>query len=466
MQKRRQIKMNKIVKRTIGFVLAFVVCVSMLSLSMCAYMTEAFAEGQKTPLLIDPDFADKPGGAHTHPGGTGQMGEGFDEMWKALSITVTDSKGNVYNVPNEFYNNEGVKNKMFVNRLGGLYEEGEELTVTVDTSGLPEGYHISYSPFNKKEHKYVIEGGYYKFKIKYTHNSNDKMHIRIPMGAMSVKFDLQGGNVLGNTDAIINKVKKDNTVDFPSKPMKKDLNFGGWYTKMPEAYQGNPLPEPGKMYLWNEEDRFSDYNRDWKLFNDPNDDPLYDGIFLLRALWNAEVEFDSNGGSPVEKAVVKEGEKLIEPEAPVKKYAEFLGWTTEDGKDYDFSKPVTKNMVLKAKWNNYTMPKGKDIEINVGDKFRPEDGIKNKDKLPKGTTIETKDIVDTSKSGVYDVTLLVKYPNGDIKEVAIKVTVKGKNNGGNTAPKTGDTSDVLLYGGLLAIMSMNILFALRKKNYK
>lgn len=39
--------MNKIVKRTIGFVLAFVVCVSMLSLSMCAYMTEAFAEGQK-----------------------------------------------------------------------------------------------------------------------------------------------------------------------------------------------------------------------------------------------------------------------------------------------------------------------------------------------------------------------------------------------------------------------------------
>lgn len=458
--------MNKAIKRTIGFVLAFVVCVSMLSLSMCAYMTEAFAEGQKTPLLIDPDFADTPGSGHAHPSATGQLGEEFDKMWKALSITVTDSKGNVYDVPHEFCNDEGVKSEKDINRLGGLYEEGEELTITVDTSGLPEGYHISYSPVTKSEQKYFIKGGYYKFKIKYTHNSKDKMKITIPMGAMSVKFDLQGGNVLGNTDAIINKVKKDNSVDFPSKPMKKDLNFGGWYTKMPEAYQGNPLPEPGKMYLWNEEDRFSDYNRDWKLFNDPNDDPLYDGIFLLRALWNAEVEFDSNGGSPVYKAVVKEGEKVLEPEAPVKKYAEFLGWTTEDGKDYDFSKPVTKNMALKAKWNNYTMPKGKDIEINVGDKFKPEDGIKNKDKLPKGTTIETKDIVDTSKSGAYDVTLLVKYPNGDIKEVAIKVTVKGKNNGGNTAPKTGDTSDILLYDGLLAIMSMNILFILRKKNYK
>lgn len=458
--------MNIIVKRTIGFVLAFVVCVSMLSLSMCAYMTEAFAEEQKTPLLIDPDFADAPGEGHSHPSAAGQMGEEFDKMWKALSITVTDSKGNVYEVPHEFFNDEGVKNEKHINRLGGLYEEGEELTITVDTNGLPEGYHISYSPITKSEQEYFIKGGYYKFKIKYTHNSKDKMRITIPMGAMSVKFDLQGGNILGKTDAIINKVKKDNSVDFPSKPMKNDLNFGGWYTKMPETYKGKPLENPGKMYLWNEKDRFSDYNRDWKLFNDPNDDPLYDGIFLLRALWNAEVEFDSNGGSPVDKTVVKEGEKLIEPEAPVKKYAEFLGWTTEDGKDYDFSKPVTKNMVLKAKWNNYTMPKGKDIEINVGDKFKPEDGIKNKDKLPKGTTIEAKDIVDTNKSGVYDVTLLVKYPNGDIKEVAIKVTVKGKNNGGNTAPKTGDTSDILLYGGLLAIMSMNILFVLRKKNYK
>lgn len=421
---------------------------------------------KKTPLLIDPDFADAPGEGHSHPSATGQMGEEFDKMWKALSITVTDSKGNVYDVPHEFCNDEGVKSEKDINRLGGLYEEGEELTITVDTSGLPEGYHISYSPVTKSEQKYFIKGGYYKFKIKYTHNSKDKMQITIPMGAMSVKFDLQGGNILGNTDAIINKVKKDNSVDFPSKPIKKDLNFGGWYTKMPETYQGKPLENPGKMYLWNEKDRFSDYNRDWKLINDPNDDPLYDGIFLLRALWNAEVEFDSNGGSPVEKAVAKEGEKLIKPEAPVKKYAEFLGWTTEDGKDYDFSKPVTKNMVLKAKWNNYTMPKGKDIEINVGDKFKPEDGIKNKDKLPKGTTIKAKDIVDTNKSGVYDVTLLVKYPNGDIKEVAIKVTVKGKNNGGNTAPKTGDTSDILLYGGLLAIMSMNILFVLRKKNYK
>lgn len=458
--------MNKLIKRTIGFVLTIALCVFMVSASMCVYMTDVFAEDEKTPLLMDPDIAIEPHKGHSHPGGPGQIGGEFDEMWKNLSITVTDSNGNVFDVPHEFYNSIGVKNKAFLHRYGGSYKEGEELTITIDASGLPEGYHISYSPFNKEDEPYIVEGGYNTFKIKYTHTSGDIMHIRIPIGAMSVKFDLQGGNISGNKEAITKTVKKDNTVDFPDNPTKENLNFGGWYTKVPKTYDGKPLKNAEKMYFWDKEDKFSDYNRDWKLFNDPEEDPLFDQIFLLKALWNAEVKFDSNGGSAVETAVIQEGEKVSKPEVPVKKYAEFLSWTTEDGKDYDFSKPVTKNMVLKAKWNNYTMPKGKDIEINVGDKFKPEDGIKNKDKLPKGTTIETKDIVDTSKSGAYDVTLLVKYPNGDIKEVAIKVTVKGKNNGGNTAPKTGDTSDILLYGGLLAIMSMNILFVLRKKNYK
>ena len=202
---------------------------------------------------------------------------------------------------------------------------------------------------------------------------------------------------------------------------------------------------------------------------------MWDGIFLLRALWNARVEFDSNGGSTVDSAVVQEGEKVSEPDAPVKKYAEFLGWTTEDGDDYNFSQPVTKNMVLKAKWNDYTMPEGKDIEINVGDKFNPEDGIINKDKLPKGTTIETNDIVDTNKSGVYDVKLLVKYPNGDVKEVPIKVTVKQKDkereyvnkptksNVITKAPKTGDNLDMMMYAGLVALMGLGTLLIMRKR---
>lgn len=464
--------MNKSIKRTMGLVLALFVAVS-----MCVDITGVFAEDEKTPLLINVDISKAPGKGHSTPGAPGQMGEAFDEMWKNLPITVTDSSGKTYSVTNEFYDTKSAVSERSMYRLGGLYKEGEELTITIDTSSLPDGHHISYSPFDKEDEPYIIEGGYNKFKIKYTYNSINPniMEIKIPIGAMSVKFDLQGGNISGKTDDITNVVKKDNTVDFPDDPKKENLNFGGWYTKRPETYNGKPLKSAGKMYFWNKEKKFSDYNRDWVLFNDPKEDPLFDGIFLLKALWNAEVEFDSNGGSLVDKAVVQEGEKVSEPEAPVKKYAEFLGWTTEDGEDYDFSNPVNQNMVLKAKWNDYTMPEGKDIEINVGDKFNPEDGIINKDKLPKGTTIETNDIVDTNKSGVYDVKLLVKYPNGDVKEVPIKVTVKQKDkereyvnkptksNVITKAPKTGDNLDMMMYAGLVALMGLGTLLIMRKR---
>lgn len=417
--------MNKSIKRTMGLVLALFVAVS-----MCVDISGVFAEGEKTPLLINVDISKAPGKGHSTPGAPGQMGEAFDEMWKNLPITVTDSSGENYSVTNEFYDTKGEVSERSMYRLGGLYKEGEELTITIDTSSLPDGHHISYSPFDKEDEPYIIEGGYNKFKIKYTYNSINPniMEIKIPIGSMSVKFDLQGGNISGNKDAITKTVKKDNTVDFPDNPTKENLNFGGWYTKRPETYNGKPLKSAGKMYFWSKEKKFSDYNRDWVLFNDPKEDPLFDGIFLLKALWKAEVKFNSNGGSPVDDAMVNEGEKVSEPEAPVKKYAEFLGWTTADGEDYDFSQSVTGNMVLTAKWNDYTMPKGKDIKINVGDKFKPEDGISNKDKLPKGTIIETKDNVDTNVPGVYNVTLQVKYPNGDVKEVSVKVTVKQDTN--------------------------------------
>ena len=458
----RRIVMNKSIKRTMGLVLALFVAVS-----MCVDITGVFAEDEKTPLYFDYDYAENAGDGHTHPA---TQADKMAQMWKNLKITVTDSNGKSYESPKEFDS----KNGYSILRYGGDYVTGEEVTITVDTSGLPDGYHISYcKKFDEDDH--IIKRGYNKFTIKYTPNDTNNMITRIQMAKLSVKFDLQGGNISGNKDAIINEVKKDNLVEFPDNPTKENLNFGGWYTKMPQTYKGKPLPTPGKMYFWKSTYKFSDYDRDWMLYNDPKDDPMYDGIFLLRALWNAEVEFDSNGGSTVDNAVVQEGEKVSEPEAPVKKYAEFLGWTMEDGTDYDFSNPVNQNMVLKAKWNDYTMPEGKDIEINVGDKFNPEDGIINKDKLPNGTKIEPKDNIDTNRQGVYDVTLLVTYPNGDVKEVPIKVTVKQKDkereyvnkptksNVITKAPKTGDSSEMMHYVGLTLLAGLTTLLIMRKR---
>ena len=87
-------------------------------------------------------------------------------------------------------------------------------------------------------------------------------------------------------------------------------------------------------------------------------------------------------------------------------------------------------------------PEGKDIVVNTGETPNPEDGIQNKDKLPKGTTYKFKNKVDTSKPGDKKAVIVVTYPDGSVKEVTVTVKVMAKRgataNKGAT-PKTGDT---------------------------
>ena len=87
-------------------------------------------------------------------------------------------------------------------------------------------------------------------------------------------------------------------------------------------------------------------------------------------------------------------------------------------------------------------PEGKDIVVKTGETPNPEDGIQNKDKLPKGTTYKFKNKVDTSKPGDKKAVIVVTYPDGSVKEVTVTVKVMAKRgataNKGAT-PKTGDT---------------------------
>lgn len=66
------------------------------------------------------------------------------------------------------------------------------------------------------------------------------------------------------------------------------------------------------------------------------------------------VKFDSDGGSAVNAATVKSGEKIPEPKSPVKATLEkqyaFKGWYYQD-KKWDFENDVvTENITLTAKW--------------------------------------------------------------------------------------------------------------------
>ena len=62
-----------------------------------------------------------------------------------------------------------------------------------------------------------------------------------------------------------------------------------------------------------------------------------------------KVVFDSDNGSEKVTLTVKENEKVTKPEDPSKEGYKFVSWQLED-KDYDFEDIVTKDITLKAKW--------------------------------------------------------------------------------------------------------------------
>ena len=62
-----------------------------------------------------------------------------------------------------------------------------------------------------------------------------------------------------------------------------------------------------------------------------------------------KVTFNSDGGTEVRGQTVIENEKVQKPDNPTKEGYRFVEWTYENA-TYDFEKPVTSHMTLKAKW--------------------------------------------------------------------------------------------------------------------
>ena len=74
-------------------------------------------------------------------------------------------------------------------------------------------------------------------------------------------------------------------------------------------------------------------------------------IFVLTACKkNYTVTFNTDGGSKIEAIKVEKGGKVAKPTDPTKEGYTFTYWTLE-GKEYDFSSKVTKDLTLVAKWN-------------------------------------------------------------------------------------------------------------------
>lgn len=129
----------------------------------------------------------------------------------------------------------------------------------------------------------------------------------------AVTFDSDGGSAVASQN-----VDHDSQVVEPEPPTKDHFIFDGWYNG-----------------------------------DDPYDffEPVT-GDLALKARWTAvpyTVTFDSAGGSSVATQSVKQGGKAARPDNPTRVGYAFMGWYAGDA-EYDFSKPVTSDLTLTARW--------------------------------------------------------------------------------------------------------------------
>lgn len=166
----------------------------------------------------------------------------------------------------------------------------------------------------------------------------------------TIKFDTDGGSKV--EDQLVRAGEK---VAKPEDPVREGYNFIEW------QYEGTKYDFDAKVR------KNMTLVATWQKVSDAAE------IFY-------KVTFDSKGGSKVEEQQIGVGETVVKPKDPVKDGYIFKGWYHND-KKYDFSKKVSTDMVLIAKWtakssNNDKKPAQDDnssnlnSEIKVGDRVR------------------------------------------------------------------------------------------------
>ena len=203
----------------------------------------------------------------------------------------------------------------------------------------------------------------------------------------TVKFDLNGGD----GDIADQKVKEGSTIDRPDNPTREGYTFMGWQYEDSDWNFLNTVTSNMTLTAQWKRNEVKKYTVTFDTANgtsiDPQtikdggkvskpDDPTREGYefkgwtlngvdydfttpvkadLVLTAVWTPvkpktyTITFDTDGGTVVPSQTVKDKGTATEPTAPTKTGYEFKGWLL-DGKPYDFTTPVTKDVTLKAKW--------------------------------------------------------------------------------------------------------------------
>lgn len=224
--------------------------------------------------------------------------------------------------------------------LAFVFLTGKKYTVTFDTDGgnsissikVKKNSTVS-KPVNPNKEGYTfvtwtLDGKEYDFSTKITKDITLK-------ATWEAKEEVETiYNITLNNDGKTETIKAANgkITGLPS-PSKEGYNFIGWFDGSNKVSVGDTISKDVTLTAKWEKVETKEEPK-----TSPEDETV-----------KYTVTFNSDGGSSVKKQTVVEGKKISKPTNPTKSGYTFVSWTL-DGKDYDFSKPVTKNITLKATW--------------------------------------------------------------------------------------------------------------------
>lgn len=196
-------------------------------------------------------------------------------------------------------------------------------------------------------------------------------------------------------------------------------------------------------------------------------------VALLLIIFNRKIKYDitfeTNGGSLVETCSVDEDGLIIKPEDPVREGYVFLGWYY-NGELFDFSTPVTSDMVLEARWAKIGEVSGvslnnTELTLKIGETAKLVATITPEDATNKNVTWESSDpsVVSVDAEGNIKAlkegtaTITVTTEEGKFTATA-KITVKkaetvtnevtnNKGNSNNGTTNNGNTGSGNNNGG-------------------